>query len=339
MNEINVKYFINAAKISILAAIFGLSFFVARSFLIAHPQMSLAITFDLAITLPLLYLLFFRKYTVSKLTAIPLFVFGLIFASVILPESNFLLNALKITILPALELGVFCYAFFIIWKARKTYKSLSENGFDTMENLRETLCREFPMKSIGGALAFEISCFYYAFFSWRKKRGTEFFTYHKNNGVFALLTVIIFLVTVETLILHFLVAGWSPATAWILMIFSAYFVFQLFAHGKAIYLRPIKFTSGEIFIRCGLLGDTKIELNNIEKVELVNQPSKIQKDAINLTPLGKFTQPNVKIVLLENAVLNGFYGFKKNFKVMFLAIDEIENFKKKIEEKKWQKQT
>ncbi|MGI8495782.1 MAG: hypothetical protein ACR2L1_10810, partial [Pyrinomonadaceae bacterium] len=264
-------------------------------------------------------------------TAIPLFVFGLIFASVILPESNFLLNALKITVLPALELVGFGYAFFIIYKARKTYQSLGESDLDTMENLRETFCREFPMKSIGGALAFEISGFYYAFFSWRKKRGALFFTYYKNNGVLALLTVIIFLVTIETLILHFLVAGWSSTTAWILTIFSAYFIFQLFAHGKAIYLRPIKFTSDEIFIRCGLFGDTKIKLNEIEKVEIVNQSFEVNKEAVNFTPLGKFTQPNVKIVLRENATLNGFYGFRKNFKIIFLAIDEIERFKEKIE--------
>ncbi|MGI8495122.1 MAG: hypothetical protein ACR2L1_07395, partial [Pyrinomonadaceae bacterium] len=104
MNALNLKYFVNAVKISILAAIVGLSFVIAHSSLGAYPQMPLAITFDLTITLPLLYLLFFRKSAVSKLTAIPLFVFGLIFASVILPESNFLLNALKITVLPALEL-------------------------------------------------------------------------------------------------------------------------------------------------------------------------------------------------------------------------------------------
>lgn len=331
MNTLDLKYFTNAAKTGILIAIVGLSFFLAKSSLVAHPQMSLAITFDLAISMPLLYLLLFRKSAASKLTAIPLFVFGLIFASTILPESNFLLNTLTITVLPALELVGFGYAFFIIYKARKTYKSLGENDFDTMENLRETLCREFPVRSIGGALAFEISCFYYAFFGWRKKRGADFFTYHKNNGVFALLAVIIFLLTVETLILHFLIADWSPATAWILTIFSVYFIFQLFAHGKAVYLRPIKFANEKIFVRCGLFGDTQIDLKNIKKVELASQPFEANKEEVNFTPLGKFTQSNVKIVLRENAVLYGFYGSKKNFNTIFLAIDEAERFKMTVD--------
>lgn len=325
----------NATKASFLFAVVIMSLLVSRnSWLISHPQMPYAIVFDLTFTLPLAYLFFIRKARISKLTAIPVFVFGLFFASFILPSENSLLHVLKMTVLPALEIGVLGFAGYTIFKARKTFQTLKTQDFDLMENLRQTLAREFPSPALGRAAAFEIAVFYYAFFKWRgEKRDENTFSYHREKGVSALISVFIFMILAETIVLHFLVANWSSVAAWILTALSAYFVFQIFAHFKAVLLRPIKLGENEISIRCGIIGDAKIGYAKIEKIELVNQPFDGEKDALKITAAIKMIAPNVKITLRDAEVYNGFYGFEKKFAAIFLVIDEAEKFKFAIENK------
>ena len=333
MNLNNTFQASNVLKAGALLSIVAVSFVIARSpLVISHPQVVNGITFDLTLTLPLAYVFFIRKTKISKLTAIPLFVFGVFFASLILPaERRNFLDLVKFLALPALELGVLAYVGLIVYKSRKTYQTLGQQSADVLENLRETLSREFPIKSAVNALTYEIAGFYYALIGWKARRGTGAFTSYEKNGVVAMLAVLGFLTAVETLVLHVLLAGWNGALAWILTFVSLYFLFQLVAHGKAVYLRPIEIADGKIFVRCGLFGDATIELRNIESIEIVTQGLNGEKNAVRLSPLGKLTPPNVRISLRENAVLNGIYGIRKPFKTIFLSLDEAEKFKQTVE--------
>ena len=335
MNTFYLNYAINGLKISLLFSIAALSFFVARSSLMTHSEMASAITFDLTLTLPILYSIFIRKTRINKLTVIPVFIFGIIFASFILPAGNTrLLDLIKFFALPAVELGVFGYAGFIVYKSRKTFLRLHAKHNDFMENLRETLAAEFPSPALGKAAAFEIAVFYYAFFRWRGEKSREnLFTYHRETGVLALLSIFIFLILAETVVLHLIVANWNAVAAWILTALSAYFVFQIFAHIKATLLRPIKLGENEILLRCGIIGDAQIAYEKIVEIKTIKQPFEKEADAVKITAAGKLTVPNVKIVLRAAEIFNGFYGFEKKFKTIFLAVDQAENFKMAIENK------
>ncbi len=325
----------NVLKVSVLLSIVVVSFLLARSsFIVLHPEVASAITFDLTITLPFVYWIFIRKTRISKLSVFGIITFGIIIASFILPENNRqLLGYLEFFILPVIELSVLCYAGFVVYKSRKTFKLLGQKQSDFLVTLRETLVKEFPSKLMANAVTFEIAAFYYAFFKWKTRRGEAFFTYHKKNGAMALLPVMAFVVAVETFVLHFLIAKWSAAIAWILTAFSLYFLFQIYAHGKAILLRPVEITGEKLFIRCGLLGDVEIDLENIESVDFVVASIELEKDVVKLSPLGEFVQCNLKISLHKEAVLNGIYGKKKNFRTIFLNIDEKDIFKSEIERK------
>jgi hypothetical protein len=323
----------NILKVAFLVSIVTVSIFVVQnSFLISQPLMASAITFDLVITLPIAYWFFVRKTKISRLTVGAFVTFGIILASVILPADNRqFLNYLTYFVFPVAELGLLAYAGFIIYRARKTYESLIKNRKDFLEVLRMTLLAHFPSSILAKAVSFEIAGFYYAFFSWKSRRGERLFTYHKNNGTSALLLVLGFIIAVETLVLHILIAQWSVIVAWVLSAFSIYFLFQIFAHGKAIFVRPIEITDDKLFIRCGLLGDAEIDLENIESVENTAPPSEMEKSSIPLSPLGKFALCNVKISLRKENVLNGIYGKHKSFETIYLTIDESEKFKAEIE--------
>jgi hypothetical protein len=141
------------------------------------------------------------------------------------------------------------------------------------------------------------------------------------------------MIAVETFVLHILIAKWSMIAAWILTAFSIYFLFQIFAHGKAIFLRPVEIAGDKLFIRCGLLGDAEIELANIASIEQI-APSFTPADGeIKLSPLGDFSACNLKISLQTEAVLNGVYGKKKNFKAITLSVDEADIFRSEIEKR------
>ena len=325
----------NVLKVGILLSIVIGSFLIARSsFILFHPEIALAITFDLTITLPIAYWFFIRKTKISKLSVFGVFTLGIIIASFVLPTDNRqFLNYLKFFALPVFELGILSCAGFIVYKSSKTYKLLKENRADFLENLRKTLLNEFSSEMMVNAVTFEIAAFYYAFIGWKTKRGENFFTYHKKNGATALVLVLAFIIAVETFVVHLLIVQWNAAIAWILTAFSLYFLFQIYAHGKAIFLRPIEITDDKIFINSGLLGDTEIDLENIKSIDFVAPPIELEKDAVKLSPLGEFIQSNLKISLREEVVLNGLYGRKKNFKTIFLNIDERETFRTRILEK------
>ena len=328
----NISDAVNILKVGFLLSIVALSFAIARSSLILiHPEFATAITIDLTLTLPVAYLFFIRKSKISKLTAIGLFAFGVISASFILPAGNQnFLGWIKLFAFPALELGSLGYVGFIFYKSRKTFQSLNQKSGDALEILRETLIKEFPVVSAANALTFEIAVFYYAFISWKAKRGENTFTYHKKSGVIALLSVVIFIVAVETLIAHVLIALWSEIFAWILTVISVYFLFQLFAHLKAVLLRPLEVADDKIFLRYGIFGDAVIDLENIEEIENTSATFEKRKGTGKLALFDKLEQHNLKIVLKDEVILHGFYGIKTKVKTLYLFIDEIENFRTAI---------
>ncbi len=325
----NIFDAINILKAGILLSILAVSFALAQSSLILiRPELATAITIDLTLTLPLAYLFFIRKTKISKLTVSGFFIFGTIFASFILPADNRnLLELIKLFALPVLELGILSYVGFVFYKSRKTYRSLNRKSGDFVEILRETLAKEFPIALAANVLICEIAVLYYAVISWKAKRGENTFTYHKKSGIVALLSIVIFIVAVETLVVHILVALWSATFAWILTIISVYFLLQVFAHLKAVLQRPIEVTADKIFLRYGIFGDVVIDLANIEKIENSSAPFEKKKGTSKLALLGELEQHNLKIVLKDAAVLHGFYGIKTKVKTLYLFIDEIEDFR------------
>lgn len=333
MNVNDINSWSNIFKGGFLISIAMTAVFMAQNAaLIGEPLIASAIAFDLIITLPVAYWFFIRKTKISRLTVAEVFLLGIVLASFILPaENRQLLDYFKQFAVPTVELGFLAYAGYIIRRARKKYQSLDRNGKDFLEKLRETLAAEFPSKLLAKAVTFEIAGIYYAVFSWKTKRGAKTYTYHKQNGVAALLVVFAFLAAVEILVTHLLVAQWSAVAAWILTAFGAYFLFQLSAHGKAVFLRPIEIVGNKLFVRCGLLGDVEIDTSDIASIGVSATGFQLENHETKLAPLGGFTPCNLKISLKNDAVLNAAYGRRKSFKTIFLSVDEAEIFKAEIE--------
>lgn len=325
MSTLSSRSWLWAAKGLLLGGILVAAWAIARGPLVAHGQVANALVLDLTVTLPLAYLFVLRGTSVPRLTVLPVFGFCLFYASSILPPGNSWLQTIRTWAVPLLEAGTLGVLGWTVWRARRRFHSLAREGFDPLERLRHTLELEFPSPKLGRILAFELAVVHYGLLQWRGPgRAGNTFTYHQRNAAPAILAAVLFLVLTELFGLHFLVALWSPLAAWILTAGSAYFALQVIAHLKAVLFRPIVLTEHELLLRCGLLGDARIPLTSIERIEPWGQPFPGQQGELRVAPAGKLLGPNVRLQLADSQIFHGIYGLEREGQVFFLEVDEPE---------------
>ncbi len=148
--------------------------------LTVYPEFAVAVTYDLTLSAPLIYLFLIRKTGIPKLTVIPVFIFGVLTASLILPaDGRFHLSLITTFILPLAEVIAITFFGITAYKSYKTYQNLSGKSSDVLEILRETCRSRVFSPRIAEMAAFEISVFYYAVLSWKGANRENTFSYHK----------------------------------------------------------------------------------------------------------------------------------------------------------------
>lgn len=300
--------------------------------LIAYPELAIGITYDLTLSAPLIYLFLIRKTAIPKTTAVPFFIGGIFIASFILTaDQQFHLNLIKHWLLPVVEISLLGLIGFSAYKTVRTYRLLKTKNSDIIKVLQETCQKMLGNSKLADIFAYEIAVLYYAFFSWRRFTAGELtFSYHKKSGKITFFGAIIFILTVETFILHIIVARWNVIFAWILTISSIYIVLQGFAHLKAVYQRPIEIIDDQLFIRYGLFSGTELDLKNIEQIEISSIYPTDRDFVKQVALLGELEQFNTRIKLKQEATFVGFYGLKSKYRTLLLFIDEPEKFKQII---------
>jgi hypothetical protein len=298
-------------------------------------KLAIGITLDLVLTIPLFYFLLIRKTSIPKITVVPCLIIGLVICSLMLPSENqFYLNLFKKWALPVIELSVFFYVCYNVIKAVKNYKANKDTSFDFFTTLKKTCSQILPTIAVT-PVATEIAVIYYGFIYWKKiKLKENEFSYHKNSGTISLLIAIIFIIGIETLVLHILIAKWSTTAAWILSCLSIYSGIQLFGFLKSIMKRPIIVEKDQLLLHYGIMNESIIDLNKIDSIELFTKDIELDKTTRKLSFLGNLEGHNILIKLKEEQTLVGIYGRKKKFKVLALYVDDKIEFINKIKNAK-----
>lgn len=298
-------------------------------------ELSIGITLDLVLTIPIIYFLLIRKKEIPKITVISSFILGLVIASFLIPEEQqFALNQVKTFVLPFVEIGVM---IFVISTARKTIKEYKTQKGKTLDFYTAIInaCKEIIPLKIAPFLATEIAVIYYSFFDWKTaKLAQNEYSYAKKSGIIAILYTFIFIIFIETFAIHLLVERWNVTFAWVLSILSVYSSFQIFALSRSMSKRPVimDFEAGELVLRYGIFGESIIKLEDISAIEL-NSKLLDDKDKtlVTLSPLGALSSHNIILHLKNENTLHGFYGIQKQFKSIALYIDEKDKFCQEIE--------
>lgn len=301
-----------------------------------YPQLSVGITYDLTLVAPMLYLWAIWRKSIPKITVVPIFIIGLLATFQILPEDQWQqARWLQQVVLPVVELAVIGVIGYKVVKAIKVYQRLNAtNQPDVYALLQQTAQQVVKRKRIAHILATELGMMYYGLLSWKKPAPSGDYTSYKTNGSTALLAVIIFLVLVETIVLHLVLLSWQPVVAWVIFALSLYTILQLFAHGKALRRRFTRIGPTAVHLANGLAADATIPLDMISAVN-VNTNSidthggQLRKVAL----LGDLEPHNVVFYLTSPIAIQQLYGLQKRGDVIACFVDEPAAFVEEITER------
>ena len=293
--------------------------------------LSIGVTVDLLITVPLVYFLLIRKTNIPKTTVVAFLIVGIIVCSLILPtENQYYLSLFKTWVLPVVELSIISFVIINVRKGIKRYKLHKTESFDFYTTLKST-CYEILPKGAVIPVVTEIAVFYYGFVHWKKiKLKDNEFTYHKDSGTVTLLIAIICIVAIETITLHILLAKWNTTVAWILTFLSIYSGIQMFGFMKSMFKRPISIENDKLFLRYGIMNETTIDLADIDSIEISSKDIELNTETRKLSFLGELESHNVVIRLKKENTLIGLFGMKRTYRNLALHVDNKIEFKNRI---------
>jgi hypothetical protein len=283
---------------------------------------------NLLITVPLAYyLLAVRRAGWPARTLIPLFLFSLTGAALVLPDQREMLKRLSEILSAPAEIGL------VAWIAVRTVRSLRSTkgpgADDMLERLRTVAQEVLPMRRVAEAIAFEMAVLYYAVFGgWRRRSpsasAAQVFTYHRTSGYGALVFALLMVTAAETIPIHILVTRWSHTGAWLLTALSVYGLFWFVADYRATRLRPIVLDSDTLVVRTGLRWTVRIPRAHIAAVH--TKAPKAERVLRTALPM---TKP-LWIELTEPVTAQGPYGIERQARWVSVAVDEAEEFRKSV---------
>jgi hypothetical protein len=313
--------------------IIGMMIILAKSSIfITNPNtLSIGITFDLLLTVPIIYFLLIRKTSIPKTTVVPLLIIGMLVCSAILPiENQHYLELFKTWALPVIELSIVSYIIYNVVKALKRYRANKSDEVDFFMVLKNTCYEILPKKAVIPVVT-EIAVFYYGFVYWKKRKLNENeFSYHKESGTISLLIAIIFLVAIETVVFHILLLKWNVTVAWIVTFLSIYSGIQLLGFLKSMSKRPILIKDDKLYLKYGIMKETTIDLKSVDSIEISSKDIELNKETRKLSFLGELESHNIIIRLKQENKLTGLYGIKRKYKNLALHVDKKSEFATRI---------
>ncbi len=280
-------------------------------------RISTAVALDLTVTAPLLYFLVIRKTGMSRVSVIRVFAVGVLAAGLLLGPRNPLLHGIRTWISPVVETVVIVA---VVWKIRQVRRQTKGGTRDVLTQARYVMSAVAGNQRVGDILGSEIAVFYYAFAARRAKDG---FSYARASGALPVLGVFMMAMIAEGVGLHFLIAHWSPMTAWILTGLSMYTLLQLYAHMRAMKARPIRVEDGMLYLRNGLAADVCVRIDDIEEVTLTTRT--VRGDGVlKLALFGVLEGHTMCIRLRQPMTVVRMFGIRRNARVLLFAVDRPE---------------
>ena len=132
---------------------------------------------------------------------------------------------------------------------------------------------------------------------------------------------------------HILAVKWSTTLAWVLTGLSFYSALQLIGIIRSVPKRPITVRNNQMILRFGILSETVIPYDAIERIETANSSNFDKaKGTKTLSLLGELEHSNIAIYLKAPQQLQFLYGTPKTYTKLFLFVDDHLRFKSEIEQ-------
>lgn len=293
--------------------------------------LSIGVSVDIALLIPLFYFIIIRKGTIPKITVVPIFILSLVLAYQIVPtQHQTTLTYIEFLVAP-LELTIIGLLIYYVIKIGRDLEQ-SKGSLRSFPEILKVILEKRGLHGIyANVISSEASLFYYTLAGWSKPHELEEneFTYHQKSGYKTLFILVLFLLPVETFVIHLWLSSFSSTAAWIMTAISIYSLFFVFGDRNSIRHRPISVNEEALQLQIGIRWNTEIPYDQIAKIEL-REGDETAEQFANLATYG---YGNVMLILKEEMTLRGIYGIKKTTDRIALSIDEKDLFVKKVNEK------
>ena len=276
------------------------------------------LTFDVVITVPLLYwLIVIRRRRASLLGLIPLIVVCQIVARFLIHGDEPLLQQLALLAAP-LELALLT---FVGVRVRRAIAASPQS--DPVSKIRDICRRVLPNPLIAGALSFELTMLWFGLLGWRfpsaviEKSST---TFHRRDGWGSIALSIVVVIIAEGIGAHLLLHHWSPAAAWIMTVFDLWALVWLAGDYHGLRTIPTSIEDDQLLLRFGLRWSGKTSIFNIAEISTAHHP---EPDRTHLH-FGIFEKPSLTIHFRDPIPMTGFAGMVRSVESVSLSPDGTE---------------
>ncbi|PHA01855.1 beta-carotene 15,15'-monooxygenase [Bacillus pseudomycoides] len=290
--------------------------------------------FDLVIMLPLLIMLYSKKFSVK--TAIILSATGCILARLLIPnhllEPFVAITWTGIVVEAALIIFEIILIVTFVRYMPKIVRKVKMSELPVVFSFPHAIDEYVKKNPIIHAICSEAMMFYYAFFSWKKTPLTGI-TLYKNSSYIAFQIMMIHAIVIETLGFHWWLHDKSMVISIILLVLNIYSVIFFLADIQAIRLNPIYINNESMFLSLGLLKRTEIQFENIECIieDPVILESKLSKDTIDFIVRDfEKVYPDMILKMKKPVRATLFMGTQKEYSQIAIRSDNPTQLKKII---------
>jgi hypothetical protein len=271
------------------------------------------VTFDLCITIPLLYYaLVVRTRRAAPATLVPLFVVCMLVARMVVPPAHrAFLGDLALLRFPLAIATITLLAT----RVRRGIAAAA-NETDVLQRV-ERICREaFAGDRIARSITTEVAAVYLGLFGWRLPEpapsGVPSTTFHRRSGWGSIVACILVMFAAEGIGVHLFVQRWSHRGAWILTILDIWGFVWLIGDYHAFRVRPLLVTDDAIQLRFGFRWTATIPRDNVLSVERLapGADEKLRRTRTYLR-LAIFDEPEYLITLREPVRVHGIAGITR----------------------------
>ena len=277
---------------------------------------------DLSLILPAIYFLFVaRKGYASKLLTIPLFGLGMLSTINFAPDNTIVSEFTSYYLVVAVLIGSAAISYLMLRLAISFKRFSHLKGEPKIEAMSIFITRKTKFSKI---LQTELLTFYYALFSWfksNKKDEANTFSYHRKSGHYGMVIGVTVFHIPGIAFVHVVVANMAPQLLLIFTLLHLYSFYFCVAFARALIHRPVLIADAHLQIRCGLLFNNAIPLENIESAKVVGfvEAEKRIKTRLKATLFGHC---NVLIKLKKTRDLDILGGITKPCDQVLLGVDE-----------------
>ena len=288
-----------------------------------RPALSWGVAFDLLVVLPgLFYVLVVRRYALSLGTLMAAVGGGLALAHWLIPLAQQQpLQALRW--LPVLLEGAALLA--LVAKARRLVQHYRAAGAGQPERWpRACAAVQHVLGWPGTLLVAEAEMLRYAATGWwgteAARPGAGAYSNFRASGFTAFVVMAGVVVAIETAVVHLLASHWNPVLAQWLLLFDAYALVFVVAHGHAVRLTPTLLTPEAVHIRVGFLWQLTAARAALVAIELLREAPAARPGLLNLSKQ-LFTPPNLLLTFADPVAVTGPYGIRRTARQVAIYLD------------------